>query len=839
MVAAAPADGVPTAPGAEHRPAAPAGAGPRSDLAPTGPPLVGANGGAAPSAAGAEVGGSGGSEVEGSGGAELDPLVGNGLTSPFCEGVLGGERLAPGERRDCHTSGFLAAPAPTEDYGLDVHIETGFLGISSNGVLSVVQDVLISPIWMALVWSVHALIVMLQWAFSIDLLDTAAAGGVGRGLRQMQSAITDPWLALALAVASVLALYDGLIRRRVAETLGDALLLVSMVVGGMWVIADPSGTVGALGGWANSASLGTLAIATAGATARPAGALGEGMDGLFATAVEGPWCYLEFGNVSWCREPAELESDLRRAGERIAGGEIEQVGCASSSCAPRGSAQAETLEHSAELLREARTNGEVFLALPANGPERNAISRPGSLLRAICRSSEATSCHGPSAAEAEFRTEIGTWPRVAGLLLIVLGASGMLLLFGFIALRLLAAALLGLLLLLLAPVAVLAPAFGEAGRSLFRRWSFGLFGAVVAKLLFAFLLGVVIAVGGVLSSFTALGWWTQWLLLSAFWWGAFTRRHQALGHLHGSARHEPSRSRPMLPRRPAPLAPVRRAADAARGTFGAGRRAHRGGHRARELLEERVLGPPAGPLAWPASRSRIQAAGWGGAVRDALQGRRGESVARLPDAQAERAVEQDEADARAAEARIPRTSGQIAAGRAQLRRVEVEQGAAVRRGDRRRALELAHRGGRIEGEIRDREADLRPPGGGDQPSRAARQERVSERSRFLDAQAALLPESRRASRSTPRRDYAQLAGLVGIGAREYHRLEPFRQRVVRLEMDRELALRRELPDRGPVRSPRRPPPVGPALSPQPESPVMRDAREVAAGRKRELGFDRE
>ena len=66
----------------------------------------------------------------------------------------------------------------------------------------------------------------------------------------------------------------------------------------------------------------------------------------------------------------------------------------------------------------------------------------------------------------------------------------MLLLLGFIALRLLGAALFSLLYLLLAPAAVLAPALGESGRAAFRTWATRLLGAVVAKLMYSFLLGV-------------------------------------------------------------------------------------------------------------------------------------------------------------------------------------------------------------------------------------------------------------------------------------------------------------------------------------------------------------
>ncbi len=50
----------------------------------------------------------------------------------------------------------------------------------------------------------------------------------------------------------------------------------------------------------------------------------------------------------------------------------------------------------------------------------------------------------------------------------------------------------------------------------------------------------------------------------------------------------------------------------------------------------------------------------------------------------------------------------------------------------------------------------------------------------------------RDSATGERRDYARLAGLVGFGRREYERLDPRSQRLARLDVDRELALRKEL-----------------------------------------------
>jgi hypothetical protein len=160
-----------------------------------------------------------------------------------------------------------------------------------------------------------------------------------------------------------------------------------------------------------------------------------------------------------------------------------------------------------------------------------------------------------------------------------------------------------------------------------------------------------------------------------------------------------------------------------------------------------------------------------------------------------------------------------------------------------------------------------------------------ERDRFLNAQAALPAGVRaHASQGGRRRDYAALAALAGYGRAEYEQLDPRRQRAARLEVDRELALRRELrataTDGGPSGGPplrareqrkanrefdrrlelrmRETGQALPASRRQPSqierwrqgamadrlsasakaSSVLRDANEVARRRKRQLGRDR-
>jgi hypothetical protein len=829
----------------------------------SGPPLVQAGSGGT---VGEEVAGTDASSSASTSGG--DPLVENGLGSPLC-GAQAGE-LSASSQRNCETSGFEAAGAPTGDYALDVHIDTGALGFTMS---TIEQDYVIGLVWMGLVWIVHTLIVALEWCFTLDLLNGSAMGGLERTLRDMQAAFTRPWLVLALALASIAAAYNGLIRRRVAETVGQAGLMLAMMACGLWVIFDPTGTIGALGRWIDEASVGTLGVVVEGTPARATRTLADSMGGLFAGVVGAPWCYLEFGDERWCVEPALLDKRLEAAALAIAAGAQSAGGCTEGTssaavCQALRGEQPRALAQSARLLRAARTNGELFLALPANAAARNSINDEASLLRALCGSNNATGCRGPTAPEAEFRTQGGTLARLGGLLLIALGALGMLLLLGFIALHLLGSELVGLLYLLLAPAAVITPALGDGGRAAFRSWAVRLLGAVTSKLVFSFLLGVVLLLTRTLLELYGLGWWTRWLLVSAMWWGSYLQRRRVLGFLHGEraqiARHDPI-ARRVQRQLESPLVALT----------------------ATRWVRHRLATTPPN-VERRRTRARVDHA----RVRSA------------PDVQATRLLTLEHAQAVADVGDAPRMEAELGEKGAQLQRVRVARERAAAAGDGRRVALLAVRARRIEGEARavqDRLSTARETVADGRRVRRASGRRytraeVEERGRFLDAQAQLAPSAR--SRTlpgngsqavAPRRDYTALAGLVGYESRQYERLDARLQRDARLKIDRELALRREearanaggpqVPDdaRAPVHPPtvdprqgprtvpsrqalgtgssRQGPRTGPSWqglgmgphAPRPaprsgvgrrvelESPVMRDAREVAQRRKRHLG----
>jgi hypothetical protein len=750
-----------------NAPAAPAHFRVGAKRAPSSPPKR------APSSPPLTAAGSGGGGVESGSSASAissdgDPLVSNGLGSPMCRTGPGEADLSRVSQRNCRTSGFEAAPAPTGNYAFDVHVNTGIAKWNNDAAAMFLN--LIQLAWTVLVAAVHGVIVMIEWCYTIDLLNSAAMSGVAAGLREMQTAFTQPWLAAVLAVASVLALYQGLIRRRVAETVGQALLMLAMMVGGLWVIVDPTGTVGSLAQWANEAGFGALGAVAGGTPEHPDRTLADTMGDVFGGAIGRPWCFMEFGNVEWCSDPARLDPRLRAAGLAVAVRERAQVGCPPNAspftaCARPGSEQARALSHSVDELRVARTNGELFLALPANQAMRNSINDPGSLFNVLCGGSE-TPCKGPTAAQAEFRTEHGTAWRFMGLVFIWAGVLGMLLLLGFIAMHLFGAAIASLLYLLLAPVAVLAPALGDGGRTAFREWATRLLGAVMSKLIYSLLLGVVLLMERILAlDLTALGWFTQWLLISTMWWGVFCQRQYVLGLARGE--HGPRRESQPLTRRVGNALETPRAALRGLGTA------------------RRKLSKPAPSVA--SRRGREEAA---------------RERARLgADEQVGRALESEERDAAARVQAAPEIQERLSAQRTQLQRVRRAREQALESGNTRRAVELGHRAQRIEGEIGHSQQGLSAArqvvSDGERARRKTgdvyTREQVRERDRFLDAQAALPADARaRASRAEERRDYAALAGLVGYGRDEYDTLAPRAQRAARLEVDRELALRKEL-----------------------------------------------
>lgn len=121
----------------------------------------------------------------------------------------------------------------------------------------------------------------------------------------------------------------------------------------------------------------------------------------------------------------------------------------------------------------------------------------------------------------------GTFPRLALLGTIAVGLLGAIALFAYIGLRLLLASAMTLLLLLLAPAILIAPALGDGGRAAFVSWGKRLLGALLAKLVYSIFLTIVLAASQVFTHLD-IGWFGTWLMLGAFWWGVFLKRNELI-----------------------------------------------------------------------------------------------------------------------------------------------------------------------------------------------------------------------------------------------------------------------------------------------------------------------
>jgi hypothetical protein len=501
---------------------------------------------------------------------------------------------------------------------------------------------------------------------------------------------------------------------------------------------------------------------------------------------------MEFGNVRWCRDPRLLDERLRGAALRIAS-EDRSLSASRDGSGP----EQRTLLSAASMLESARDNGDLFLALPANGVARNSINESGSLLSVLCGGSkQATQCTGPTASEAEFRTQHGTWPRVVGLAMIWLGALAMLVLFGWIGVRLLAAAVLSLFLLLLAPVAVLAPALGDGGRGLFRAWATRLLAALTAKLLYSLLLGATLLMTNLLGALSTLGWWVQWALISAGWWLAFHERNALLSLVRvGDAR---------------PWAPRGEGRTPAQGSL-----ATRGMRRAKGRAIDRATDAFVIGAGRRFRRTVLPAPRTGERSATIAHEARGRARARA-DKQVAATLGRDRRDAQALLEQAPASQEAISARRAQLARVQRarrdaeerhaadhdSRGAGTGAGDyERREARLAARAERIEAAIAHEQAELvaarqlvaEGQRGREREGRPFSEAQLHERARFLDEQAAL-PDKGRANARGERREYRRIAALADEQEREWDELAGEKRHRAMLRIDDELATRRGLLD---------------------------------------------
>ncbi len=278
----------------------------------------------------------------------------------------------------------------------------------------------------------------------------------------------------------------------------------------------------------------------------------------------------------------------------------------------------------------------------------------------------------------------------------------------------------------------------------------------------------MLAVVAVLGDLGSLGWWTQWLL----------DLRLLVGRLHAAPPGARSRRGS---RRARALA---RASGRSRG-----RCARRSTRRARRSASRAAPHGPGSLVARAERRAPAQARAGRSRSRPGARRRTGEAEPRARTAGRARAQPRwrpRRRDGWRACAHSSRACRELA-GRPPALETRAGRRCSARASGASPAISRARRtrSWRARRTVADADAAKRRTG------QAHTREQREERARLLDAQAAL-PAAGRANASGERRDYAALAALAGHARGEYDQLDPRRRRQARAQIDRELAMRREL-----------------------------------------------
>lgn len=438
-----------------------------------------------------------------------DPSRDLGAASPSCRHAIG-----PVERRNCRGSGSVAHRYPISSYGFDVRVGFSLTDVG-EGFLGALQNIA-ALVWMGLVFALKGVLLLLEWSFSVDLT-ARAMPDARRTLADLhQRAFGETWMLAALSVAGLWGIWRGLVQRRTTQTLAALAATVGLMLAGLVVVARPDDTVGYAARLSNDAGTAVLAASRGLDARQPRAALAAALSDVFDGLVRDPWCALEFGSVEYCDRPARSGAQTTNADVWLA-------------------YPAQSRERGAlfKLLKgeELDTGDGLLDRLPAPGVARDVLGLGGD---DADLPDEVRALVAREPKRAELQQAGGTFPRFALLAVIAVGLFGAIALLAYLGVRLLLASALTLLLLLLAPVMLLAPAFGDSGRATFIAWAKRLIGAIAAKLIYALFLAIVLACARVFGGL-GIGWFGTWLVLAAFWWGVLLKRKELVGFVSAGA----------------------------------------------------------------------------------------------------------------------------------------------------------------------------------------------------------------------------------------------------------------------------------------------------------------
>lgn len=460
--------------------------------------------------------GDGGVDVSGSqnpGYGTANPLV---VENPLCS-----EGLDRAERRNCEMTGTPEGRYPTSNYGFEVHIDTGLDNIVGN--FQALLAHIANAIWQASLFVLSLVMTLLGWALELNPFgDNRTMAEISAGLERFYRAFTSPWLVVAMVIVGAAGLWRGLVRRDAAGAIGGALFSLALMVVALWVIHAPEQSVGRASDLSNKVAKTLISAPQSGSLSRPDATYAEATADVWHAMTLPGFAALNFSNVDWALSEPDPEL-LTKADEKAC---LDYAYL--RSIPDRWLADVFTNE----FVRERVDCKEIAVAVPS--PRTNAEiwlrNSPGSEARNSLW--EEFSDEHPYSTYMAIQGEGGAWIRLPLVLLVCLGLLGGIALLSWIAIRLFVQAAVAFVLVLMTPLALFLPAFGESGRRGFAFWGLTLLGALIAKLVYAAILAVVLFATTLVASLVrgggGVGALMAFLVMAALWWAVFLKREQLI-----------------------------------------------------------------------------------------------------------------------------------------------------------------------------------------------------------------------------------------------------------------------------------------------------------------------
>jgi hypothetical protein len=469
-------------------------------------------------------------------GGSLDPTAVLGIENPLC-GEPG--KLSARQIRNCRSSHSPEAAYPVGNYGLDVHVEAG--GFISSLFAPAVSFVLqlLSVTWLVLLMMLKGCLIILGFAFSLSpFTDNRMLSQIGTGLTSSFNNLTSPWLSTLFVVLGGWGLYNGLVRRKTGETLAGMLMALAMMLAGLWIIHSPKDTVGRIAEAVNSASLTAVSAPSSGHVSTPVRSYNDAMASVWNQMTAVPFCAMNFSDVHWCMTAKPSDDALEAARSGLGDGDaFTQQILSGLPSAPELATKALAQDLSG-LFGPAPTIRDLYLRFsPQSGPRDKLWEyyngtpddHVGLPLNIGPQLNVGGGTDGVAPDKVAMQGRNGVVTRMVMVLIFTIGLIGGLLLLLWLAIKLVTATASSFILVLATPLAMFLPVFGQAGRNAFTKWATALLGAIVAKLVYSGLLGIVLLGSSVIGS--AIGQSSPTLGLIAvmsFWWAAFLARDKYL-----------------------------------------------------------------------------------------------------------------------------------------------------------------------------------------------------------------------------------------------------------------------------------------------------------------------